>query len=373
MGLLTEVGRIGLKIMFHTRFDLKYTYDDFDPKTKSPYLLIGNHATQHDPLIVGMVIKRYPYPVANSFLYTNRIFKWLLTHVVTSISKRKGQSDMQTIRLILHAIQKEKRPVMLFPEGNASYFGEQTPTDYFPTAKLIQKLNVDVVVAKIQGGYLAHPRWGFYRRKGHYHTHFYKLIHKHELEQLSVHAIEERLENAMRFNDFIWNQEQHYRYPLKGRADGIEHYLYYCPICHETQTLQGKDAHIYCKHCGVIATFDQTSQLKSPYTSLIEWGHEQKKVIPKRIHTPIITSGDLYQVDVVKQKKYYLGNKEVIIKDNCLNIQTDPPKIFHIKNISGEVITRKHNVSFDYETYTYNFLLKDPMLVLNTITYIKEN
>ncbi len=36
MGLLTEVGRIGLKIMFHYRFDLKYTYDDFDPKTKSP-------------------------------------------------------------------------------------------------------------------------------------------------------------------------------------------------------------------------------------------------------------------------------------------------------------------------------------------------
>ncbi len=87
-----------------------------------------------------MVIKRYPYPVANSFLYTNPIFKWLLTHVVTSISKRKGQSDMQTIRLILDAIHKQKRPVMLFPEGNASYFGEQTKTDYLPTAKLIKNL-----------------------------------------------------------------------------------------------------------------------------------------------------------------------------------------------------------------------------------------
>lgn len=373
MGLLTEVGRIGLKIMFHYRFDLKYTYDHFDPKTKSPYLLLGNHATQHDPLIVGMVIKRYPYPVANSFLYTNPIFKWLLTHVVTSISKRKGQSDMQTIRLILDAIHKQKRPVMLFPEGNASYFGEQTKTDYLPTAKLIKKLNVDVVIAKINGGYLAHPRWGFYRKKGHFHTHFYTLISKASLPSLTVEHIETLLKDAIAFNDFKWNASKQYRYRLKGRADGIEHYLYYCPQCKKTQTLKGKDANIHCMHCGKIASFDETSKLIGPYPSLVEWGSDQKKIFPKRLNKAIQTEGQLYQVDVIQQKKKDLGYQKVILENQKLKIKTNPDIIFEIDKIQGEVITRKHNLSFDYGEQTYNFLLKDPMIILNAITYIKEN
>lgn len=373
MGLLTEVGRFGLKIMFHYRFDLKYTYDDFDPKTKSPYLLLGNHATQHDPLIVGMVIKRYPYPVANSFLYTNPIFKWLLTHVVTSISKRKGQSDMQTIRLILDAIHKQKRPVMLFPEGNASYFGEQTKTDYLPTAKLIKKLNVDVVIAKINGGYLAHPRWGFYRKKGHFHTHFYKLISKESLPALSVESIEMQLRNAIAFNDFKWNASNQYRYRLIGRANGIEHYLYYCPKCKKTQSLKGKNANINCMHCGKIASFDETSQLNGPYPSLVEWGNDQKKIFPKRLNEAIQTEGRLYEVDVIRQKKKDLGYQKVILEDQKLKIKTKPEITFEINKIQGEVITRKHNLSFDYGEKTYNFLLKDPMIILNAITYIKEN
>jgi 1-acyl-sn-glycerol-3-phosphate acyltransferase len=373
MGLLTEVGRIGLKIMFHYRFDLKYTYDDFNPKTSSPYLLIGNHATQHDPLIVGMVIKRYPYPVANSFLYTNPIFKWLLTKVVTSISKRKGQSDMQTIRLILDAIHKQNRPVMLFPEGNASYFGEQTKTDFLPTAKLIKKLNVDVIVAKISGGYLAHPRWGFYRKNGYFHTHFYSLYKADDLKELPVESIQKTLEEAMIFNDFNWNLTHQHPYRLKGRANGIEHYLYYCPKCHETQSIYGKNEHIHCKNCGVIATFDQTSKLTGPYPSLVEWGNAQKKIISTRIKQPIITQGKLYEVHNLKQKKHKLGIHEVKLENQTLTIQTKPKRIFNIQDIQGEVITRKNNFSFDYEDKTYNFLLKDPMLILNTISYIKEN
>lgn len=34
MAFVAEIGRLVIKIMFHYRFDLKYTYHDFDPKTK---------------------------------------------------------------------------------------------------------------------------------------------------------------------------------------------------------------------------------------------------------------------------------------------------------------------------------------------------
>ena len=372
MGLAAELGRIVLKIMFHYRFDLKYTYDNFDPKTKKPYLLIGNHATQHDPLIVGMVIKRYPYPVANSFLYTSKIQKFLLTRVIHSISKRKGQSDAQTIRKIIRAIKDENRPVMLFPEGNATYYGEQSPVDYVSTSKLIKKLGVDVVFVSIKGGFLAHPRWGKYRKNGHFHSHFYELFSKEDLLNMSLTDIASSLEQAMKFNDFEWNKQEKHVYSLKGRADGIEHYLYYCPTCKHTQTLLGKDAHISCKHCGVVGTFDQYSMLQSAYPSLIEWGSDQQRYLKDILKKPIETFGLIYDVDTMKQKRRSLGYRKVSLVDQRLIIHTKTPVEIHIKDIKGEVITRKHNVSFDYEDKTYNLLVKDPMLILHAIGYIKE-
>lgn len=373
MAFLAEIGRIVIKLMFHYRFDLKYTFENFDPKTTKPYLLIGNHATQHDPLIVGMVIKRYPYPVANAFLYTSKIQKFLLTKVVHSISKRKGQSDAQTIRKIIRSIRDEKRPVMLFPEGNATYYGEESPVDYVSTSKLIKKLGVDVVFVNIRGGYLSHPRWGKYRKNGHFHSHFYTLFTQEQLQDITVEAIGSSLKEAMVFNDFKWNQMFKYTYPLKGRADGIEHYLYYCPTCKNTQTLKGQDEHIVCLNCGVVGTFDQYSMLKSPYESLVHWGNDQYNHMKDIVKHPVITSGLIYDVDPVKGSRIKLGHHTVTLTKDFLMIDAKDKIKIPMTSIRGEVITRKNKLSFDYEDKTYNLLLKDPMLALHVIQYAKEN
>lgn len=372
MGIAAEFGRLIIKVMFHYRFDLKYTFDQFDPKTKKPYLLIGNHATQHDPLIVGMVIKRYPYPVANAFLYTSKIQKFLLTRVVHSISKRKGQSDAQTIRKIIRSIKDEQRPVMLFPEGNATYYGEQSPVDYVSTSKLIKKLGVDVVFVNIRGGFLSHPRWGTYRKGGHFHSHFYQLFSKEDVSNLAATDIAISLEKAIQFNDFKWNEQEKHTYKLKGRADGIEHYLYYCPTCQNNQTLYGKDEHIICKQCGIVGSFNQYSKLNSPYPSLVHWGNDQINHIETILKNEIETNGHIYDVNPVKQKRTSLGEQRVTISNNTLTIHTKTPIVMPIQDIRGEVITRKNKVSFDFEQKTYNLMLKDPMLVIHAIGHIKE-
>ncbi len=72
-------------------------------------------------------------------------------------------------------------------------------------------------------------------------------------------------------------------------------------------------------------------------------------------------------------KEKDLGYQKVTLENQKLKIKTKPEITFEINEIQGEVITRKHNLSFDYGEKTYNFLLKDPMIILNAITYIKEN
>jgi 1-acyl-sn-glycerol-3-phosphate acyltransferase len=372
MVVLRALSRLIINILFHIRFDLKYTYDQFDPKTTKPYILIGNHVTQHDPLIIGMKIKRYPYPVANSFLYTSKIQKFLLTKVIYSISKRKGQSDSQTILKILRAVKQEKRGVMLFPEGNASYFGKESPVLYEATAKLLKKLDVDVVFAKIRGGYLSHPRWGSYRKKGHFHVHMYQLCDQQALQDMSLDDLIKKLKEAFVFNDYEWNRLFKHAYPLKGSQQGIEHYLYYCPKCHQHQTLYGKDADILCHTCGKIASMDTYMQMTGPFHSIIEWDKEQKLHLKDILKHTITTEGLIYDTDLIKQKRRSLGHQKVYIDLETLTIGSHTrPIVLHINQIQNLVITQKNRVSFDYLDKTYNMLLKDPMLCLDSIQYIQ--
>jgi hypothetical protein len=45
--------------------------------------------------------------------------------------------------------------------------------------------------------------------------------------------------------------------------------------------------------------------------------------------------------------------------------------IFDLVKITGLTLTKKNEVSFDYEDKTYLFKLKDPMLYLDIINYLK--
>ena len=63
----------------------------------------------------------------------------------------------------------------------------------------------------------------------------------------------------------------------------------------------------------------------------------------------------------------------MILTLEFLTIQTKEPLMIPMKDIRGEVITRKNKVSFDYLNKTYNLLLNDPMLAMHAIQFSKEN
>ncbi len=87
---------------------------------------------------------------------------------------------------------------MIFPEGNSSFFGEQTPTDYMPTAKIVKKISHDLVMAKIDGGFFSSPRWGVKRRRPQFHIHYYTLHTKAEIDQMSLDDIALSIKNAIK-------------------------------------------------------------------------------------------------------------------------------------------------------------------------------
>ncbi|MFA6801432.1 MAG: 1-acyl-sn-glycerol-3-phosphate acyltransferase, partial [Acholeplasmataceae bacterium] len=323
MSVITSIVRMVLKVKFTTNYKFNFTYDDFDPKRSEPYILILNHTQLNDPLFISMNLKYYLYPVASNLLYTNKYMKFGLTRVIKSIPKRKGQSDSKTIRMILEAFNKDHRGILVAPEGNSSFYGEQTPTDYISTAKLVKKLNKDLIIGKIDGGYFAHPRWGKLRKGANIEITYRPLIKAGAFAQYTLEEIAKIMEDAISFNDYQWIEKRDYIYKNKDLAEGIENIIYACPKCGRIQTIESKHNDVYCTHCGKIASFDEKQHLTGQYSTLIDWNIYQKKLLKKHLNDSFQTTGKLYILDLINSNRNFKGDYEIKLFKNELIITNE--------------------------------------------------
>jgi hypothetical protein len=373
MRLIQEIARLIMKLLFHRNIKFLFTYENFDKNRKTPYVLIANHPSANDPLYIAMNIKKYPYPVANQFLYTHPLLGFALSKLIYSIPKRKGQNDTTAIRGMMDAIKNKKNPIMLMPEGNASVFGEQSEGYFESTAKLLKKLKTEVVVAKLSGGYLTQPRWGKLSKRGFLHIHYYRLYEEEDMHQLSADDIEKDIRAHLAFNDFEWNRKEQHQYNNKKRAEGLEQYIHWCPKCEGLQTLSTKGAHVYCENCGLIATFNEQGFIEGlPFDELVTWGKLQHAKLPEIASQVVFTKGKLLQIDFSKNKRKSLGHFNFTLKDQtCTLVNLKTTIHFDISTMSGLVLNQTNYVSFDYEDETFVFEIKDPILFLEVITYKK--
>lgn len=372
MSMVTAIARTFVRWFVMSKYRFVVTTDHFDLKEKKPYFLIANHPSELDPVYVAYYLKPYPYPVANIMLYTKPMLKFALTRLIRSIPKRKGQSDTATIRGIIQALKKDKRSVMLFPEGNASFFGEQTDVSYLSTAKLIRKLRHDVVLAKIDGGFLAKPRWGHRAKRGHYHIHYQSLLKTSEIETMSVMDIESLLARSMVFNDYDWNRQKRYAYIGKKRAEGAEHYLYWCPKCDRIQSITTEGNEISCRHCGLITRVDDYGFLENlPFDDFVAWGRLQSRHIPAIAKHTCHSKGELYMIDFDRMRRIRLGHVDVSLDSTTLTMTGEASYALALDRLHGVVITRKNFLSFDYEDDTFYIEIEDPKLIFDLINYHK--
>lgn len=373
MKWLVNFVKFFVKVYFTSRFNIKVNYTDFDPKRNDAYVLIGNHPCLMDGIYSSPYLKYPPKPVISATMFVSWIMKFLLTKVYPSISKRKGQNDIHTVRQMIQTV-KEDRGVLLFPEGNSSYYGQQSPIP-FSTVKLLKKLKKDVVIVKTNGAYLSAPRWGSKPTKnGLIEVNFYRLYKGEELKDIELDRLYEELSEELKFNDFSWNRERKYLYKPKNRAVGLERFIYLCPKCGEIQCISTKKNSVYCSHCGEIAEFNEYSLLEGlDFDNLVEWGDLQHKALPNISKKILYTEGTLYNIDTVKYKEIKRGHVDVELIDHTLFVQNKVLELgFELKKIVGLTLTFKDEVSFDYEDETYFIKMKDPMLFYEVMKYKME-
>ncbi|PKL00927.1 MAG: hypothetical protein CVV56_03735 [Tenericutes bacterium HGW-Tenericutes-1] len=364
-----------LKLFYKARFKFGYTYENFDPNRLDPYVLLGNHSSLNDGLYTALPLERYPYPVINVFMFTSPLMRFVLNHLIKSIPKRKGQSDISTIKAMLDIIKTEKRGVMIFPEGNSSFFGKESPIPY-STAKFLKKVKLDVVIAHVNGGYLCSPRWAKKpSRKGLFEVNFKTLYKAEELDNVSVEELDIKIVEALRFNDFDWNRNQKHIYPSKTKALGLERFIYACPHCGEIHCISTKGNKIYCKYCGEIAHFNDYSLIEGvPFDNLIDWDIYQKSRLPYFINRTFLSKGKLYSVDMTSLKSTFFGKQSIELKDRSINFVSNKQTLnISIDEIVNLVLVKHNDLAFDYQDKTYYVRIDNPMLFLDIINYkIKE-
>ncbi len=305
-------------------FKLIYSYKcKIAPQIDGPYLVISNHTTELDCVLVGMSFKKQMYYVASEHVYRKGWVSKLLRWAFEPIAKIKGSSDTLTVMKVIRKLRNGYN-VCLFAEGNRSFDGRNFPISE-ATGKLAKICGASLVTYRIEGGYLANPRWGFGIRKG---KTFGQVVNVYSPEQLAKMSVEEITKVvATDINEDAYERQAINKIAFKGkdRALGIECAYCVCPRCHTLGTITSKGNKVWCTSCGNETEFDVYGNFDSAFGVLNtkEWEDLQEEYLKKLAaedrddQTPYFTDSDvsLKTVDSDHNEKD-LGNGKMALYKN---------------------------------------------------------
>jgi 1-acyl-sn-glycerol-3-phosphate acyltransferase len=122
-----------------------------------PLLLLANHQSMFDPVLVGLASRRYLSYLARKNLFEQPVLAPLIRSLnAIPIDRGLGKDGIQAV---LDALRKGQA-VLVFPEGERTHDGNVQPLKP-GVSLLIKRLNCPIVPVGIAGAFAA---WGRYRK-----------------------------------------------------------------------------------------------------------------------------------------------------------------------------------------------------------------
>ena len=136
---------------------IKFNFSGKLNDPEGPYIVLSNHVTDWDPLMVGSTFRRHMYFVASEHIYRLGFLSKLISFFLSPIARQKGGNAAGTVKAILRTL-KDGYNVCFFPEGNRSWDG-RTWEFTESTGKLVRASGASLITYKLTGGYFSSPRW----------------------------------------------------------------------------------------------------------------------------------------------------------------------------------------------------------------------
>ena len=254
-------------------------------RPESPSMILCNHGSFLDFIYAGMIVGKYrPNFIAARLYFYHRVLGRLMRSV-GAFPKSLFATDLENAKNCL-TVLREKQHLGMMPEARLSTTGRFEDIQD-KTISFIKKAGVGIYTIKINGGYLANPKWGNGLRPGaRVEAEFDLLYTAQQVREMSAQELQQGIEERLGYNEFAWlaqHPEIHYR--SRRLAEGLENILSVCPICHGKYTLTTKKNKIYCDHCGCLTSMDDRYGFDKEFRfqNLTQWYDWQKELLEKEI------------------------------------------------------------------------------------------
>ena len=263
---------------------LNYSFE-LGPKVEGPCLILSNHVTDFDPILVGLSFPQHMYYVAGENVMRMGFLSKIVARYASIIQRIKGTTDAEAALQILRTLKKG-RNVCMFAEGSRTFTGETLPV-VPATAKLVKLARSTLVTYRLTGGYLSTPRWSTHRRKGRMTGAPVGVYPPEELKRMSEAEIADLLKRDLYENAYETQAKEPVAFRGKALAETLETALYLCPRCHRIDTLHSQGDRFSCD-CGLTMTLNEYGFFRGddlPFPTPLDWDKWQTAEMAKLAET----------------------------------------------------------------------------------------
>ena len=244
-----------------------------------PCLIIANHVTNWDPLLLALSFPDTPIRfVASEHIFRHGLVSTLIDWLVAPIPRRKAASGADTVMSVLRAL-KAGDTVCIFAEGDATWDGLTHPV--FPaTGKLARMAGVPLLTYRLEGGYLSAPRWSGRLRRGKVRGHQTGFYAPDELKKKKGPEITAMIDRDLCEDAFARQRKEHIRFRGRKRAAGIERGFFICPQCGALGKVHGTEDRVVCD-CGLNLFYTEEGFFDppTPVETPAEWEKYQQSAM----------------------------------------------------------------------------------------------
>ncbi len=340
-------------------------------KLKNPVLAIASHCSTFDIVIsvLALLPKRFNI-VTGKDLFTWPALKPFIKRF-GAIPKSQNSIDLQSMRIMKAAVE-QKRNILIYPEGKTSLDGKNLYYINPSISKFIKFIDCDVVMVKTNGVYLTKPRYFHGFRRGKIESKPYMLLTKEEVRTLSNKEIYERVAEALKFNDHIWQQENNVKFVSGHLAQNLNYILYKCPKCGAEYEMESDDKYLTCKRCNNKVEYTPYGELKPIGDSIslgrvdLWYDYERQEGLKEFLKDGFYMQNPVNLMIENKEKAEYSERGEGVIfmdKEYLGYKGTKDGKELEIKiplKLLSTIITKnKEGIDLVVEEEIYRFLFKE--------------
>ncbi len=254
-------------------------------RLEKPAIVLCNHGAFADFVYATRLLrKEKPHFIAARLYFYNRKLNKLLRKV-GAIPKSMFASDLENAKSCMKVLSRGGVLAMM-PEARLSTVGKFEGIQD-STYKFIQRFDVSVYTIRLNGDYLASPKWGDGVRKGALiEAELNPLFAKGEAKRLPIEEVQRRIDEVLCYDEFAWLAERpEVTYKRKTLAEGLENILYRCPKCGGMYAFTSKKHTLTCEKCGWQVSLDNRYAFEdgAPFKNFAEWYEWQNEITKEEV------------------------------------------------------------------------------------------